>query len=98
MGKIKELLNRERKDKIVYGMKKGLVHTYPDELFDALRPYCVAGFPASIMLFNNIQCNGHCYDRAMTMQLAFDNCKVVYADIESLRGNEKGLRFIFVSK
>lgn len=91
MEKNKELIDKERKDKIVDGMEKGLVHTYPDELFDALRPYSVAGFPAGIMLFNNVQCNGHCYDRAMIMQLAFEDCKVVYADIESLRGNEKGL-------
>lgn len=55
MEKNKELLDKERKDKIVDGMKEGLVYTYPDELFDALRPYSVAGFPASICFL--IMCN-----------------------------------------
>ncbi|MBE5735201.1 MAG: hypothetical protein E7361_02005 [Clostridiales bacterium] len=68
-----------------YGVKHGKIFPYPDELFDRLRPYNFGGFPASITLFVNEMCNGHCYDRARLMQLPFDDAVVVHADIESLR-------------
>ena len=76
---------KERDELIFNGLENKKVFPYPSALFDALRPYDVGGFPASIMLFVNEMCNGKCYDRAMLMQLAFDNCQVVHADIESLR-------------
>jgi len=70
---------------IYYGFRHNKIFPYPDELFDRLRPYNFGGFPASIALFNNEMCNGHCYDRAMLMQLPFEDAVVVHADIESLR-------------
>ena len=76
---------KKRDKMLVYGLKNKLVFPYPDILFDYLRPYCVGGFPASIMVLINEMCNGHCYDRAELMQLAFDDCQIVHADIESLR-------------
>ncbi len=70
---------------LVYGFKYKLVFPYPDELFDALRPFSLGGLPASIVLFDNELCNGKCYDRARLMSLAFADSKVIYADINSLR-------------
>lgn len=68
-----------------YGIKHKLIFTYPDILFDRLRPYHVGGLPASIMLFITEMCNGKCYDRSLLMQLAFKDCEIVHADIETLR-------------
>ena len=36
---------------LTWGAKHNKVFPYPTGLFDALRPFCVGGFPASIMLF-----------------------------------------------
>lgn len=81
-----DLLKLKQRDRIFYyGMKHGKVFPYPDQLFERLRPFNVGGFPASILLFENELCNGHCYDRAMLMQLPFDDARVVHADIETLR-------------
>ena len=74
----------KRNQMLIKGLKEGEVFPYSDDLFDHLRPYCVAGFPASIMLFITEMCNGHCYDRSLLMTLAFEECKLVHADIESL--------------
>ncbi len=76
---------KKRDEMLVYGLKHKLIFPYPDILFDYLRPYCVGGFPCSIMLFINELCNGHCYDRAELMSLAFDDCQIIHANIESLR-------------
>ncbi len=87
----KELTKAQKKkvDKIwamtVYGLKHKLVFPYIDELFDALRPFHYSAIPASIMLFTIDLCNGYCYDRARLMQLAFNDAKVIHADIEQLR-------------
>ena len=39
------------------GIKRKKVHFYPDMLFDRLRPYCVGGIPASIMLLSTTPWN-----------------------------------------
>lgn len=70
---------------LMWGLKHKYVFPYPNELFDALRPYNLGGFPASITLLVNELCNGKCYDRAMLMSLAFSDSVVVHADIETLR-------------
>ena len=72
-------------EKTVWGIMNKKVFPYPDELFDALRPYSVAGFPASIMVHIQELCNGYCYDRAELMSLAFKDCEIIHATIESLR-------------
>lgn len=82
--RIREYDKRQKK-MLLYGIKHKLVFTYPDVLFDRLRPYQVGGFPASILLFIIEMCNGKCYDRSLLMQLAFEDCQIVHADIESLR-------------
>ncbi len=76
---------KEREDKLYWGLENGKVYPYPNALFNRLRPFCVGGLPASINLFVTDLCNGYCYDRAKLMSLAFEKCKIVYAEIESLR-------------
>lgn len=79
------IFEKKHYEAIINGMKHKLVFTYPNALFDRLRPYEVGGLPASIMLFIIELCNGKCYDRSLLMQLAFDDCEIIHADIESLR-------------
>ena len=43
---------------LIWGFKHKLVFPYPESLFDALRPYNLGGFPASITLLINELCNG----------------------------------------
>ena len=89
MGNLsKEKLKRfEKKHNkmLEYGIKNKLIFTYPDALFDRLRPYQIGGLPASIVLFITEMCNGKCYDRSLLMQLAFSDCEIVHADVETLR-------------
>lgn len=87
---IYEEFDKKHAKMIHKGLLAKKVFPYPQELFDRLRPFCVGGFPASIMLFVNETCNGHCYDRAKLMQLALENCQVVHADINSLRFKANG--------
>lgn len=88
-NKLKKFEKRHTK-MLVYGFKHNLVFPYPDKLFNALRPYCLGGLPASIVLFENELCNGKCYDRARLMSLAFDDATVVHANINSLRVQNYG--------
>lgn len=89
-----QLKNLKKMDNmLVWGLKNKKVFPYPDELFDRLRPYSWGGFPVSIALFVNELCNGFCYDRANMMQLAFEDCKIVHADIETLRITTGGDEF-----
>lgn len=82
----KQLKKLKKMDRaLIWGLKHKKVFPYPDALFDRLRPYSWGGLPVSITLFVNELCNGFCYDRANMMQLAFKDCKVVHADIETLR-------------
>lgn len=76
---------KEKEQKLFWGLENGKVYPYPNALFNRLRPYSIGGLPATIMLFVTDLCNGYCYDRAKLMSLAFDKCKVVWAEIESLR-------------
>lgn len=80
-----EELERKHSEWLIKGLKEKKVFSFPDVLFDYLRPYSFGGLPVSILLFITEMNNGHCYDRALLMQLAFDKCKMVHADIESLR-------------
>ncbi len=73
------------REMLIKGFEERKIMPYPNAVFDYLRPYSVGGLPASIKLFTIDLCNGYCYDSALLMQLAFKNCQVVHADIESLR-------------
>jgi len=86
MEKIKiEELEQKHREWLKKGFTENKVFVFPDALFDNLRPYNFGGIPVSILLFITEMNNGHCYDRAKLMQLAFENCRMIYADIESLR-------------
>ena len=73
------------RDWLYNGFKIGKVFSFNDALFDYLRPYSLGGIPVSILLFISEINNGHCYDRALLAQLAFDQCKLIHADLKSLR-------------
>lgn len=74
-----------------YGVEKGLIRLYSDELIKALRSIYYGGMPASIVLLCNDACNGWCYDRAILLSLALedDDYQMVEADIDSLRLNPR---------
>ena len=80
-----EELEQKHREWLIKGLKENKVFAFPDVLFDYLRPYSFGGLPVSILLLITEMNNGHCYDRAMLMQLAFDKCRMVYANTESLR-------------
>ena len=81
----KKLFEFKHTKMLVYGIKNGRIFTYPDLLFDKLRPYQIGGMPVSILLFITEMNNGFCYDRSLLMQLAFKDCEIVHADVETLR-------------
>ncbi len=74
-----------------YGLKKGYIAPYNDELIEKLRHVYYGGIPASVILLSNGMTNGHCYDRALLMSRAFlnddDDVQLLYASIDSLRLN-----------
>lgn len=78
-------LEQKHTNWLMKGLKERKIFVFPDVLFDYLRPYSFGGLPVSILLFITEMNNGYCYDRAKLMQLAFDDCKIVHANIESLR-------------
>lgn len=89
MGKMKEFKKKAFEFKhnkmLIYGIKNKKVFPYSDLVFNKLRPYQIGGMPASILLFITEMNNGFCYDRSLLMQLAFKDCEIVHADVETLR-------------
>ena len=49
-------------------------------MFDRLMEKNIHGLPAAFVLFTIELCNGQCYDRALAMAYAFDDCRVVHGD------------------
>lgn len=84
---------KKEKMLLIWGLKKGLIRLYNDELIEKLRKVYYGGIPASIILLSNCLSNGHCYDRALLMSRAFledeDDIKLLYATIDSLKLNPK---------
>src|SRR5574344_1076173 len=74
-----------------YGLKKGLITSYDNQLLENLRHIYYAGIPASILLLNGHLCNGHCYDMGTLITLGFDDddFQVVDADVDSIRLNSQ---------
>lgn len=74
-----------------YGVEKGLIRLYSDELIKELRNVYYGGLPASIVLLCNDACNGWCYDRAILLSISFEDndYQMVEADIDSLRLNPR---------
>lgn len=89
MGKLKEFKKKafefKHKKMLIYGIKNKKIFPYSDLVFNKLRPYQIGGMPASILLFITEMNNGFCYDRSLLMQLAFKDCEIVHADVETLR-------------
>ena len=85
------LHNYKSKQLLLWGLKKGYIAPYDDELIKKLRNIYDGGIPASILLLSNGMSNGHCYDRALLMSRAFlddeDDVQLVYATIDSLKLN-----------
>ena len=81
---LRELMLK-RSEKLDEGIKSKRVFMLSKELFDRLRPFTYRGIPLSICLFIPDLCNGDCYVSSLLAQLAFKNCKRVYAEIETLR-------------
>ena len=69
------------------GLKNGLVRVYDEELLSKLRHIYCGGVPASILLLTQGYANGHCYDRARLVTMAFGD-----DDYETITGSVKGLR------
>lgn len=86
-----KLHNEKLKELTVWGLRNGQVSIYDDELIKKLRTITYGGIPASIILLSNGMCNGHCYDRALLMAIAFldteDDIKLICADVDSLKLN-----------
>ena len=87
-------LHKKRLNKLfAWGVKKGYIGMYNEDLIIKLRTIYYGGIPASILLLSNGMCNGHCYDRALLLSRAFlneeDDVKLIYASINSLRLNPK---------
>lgn len=88
LEKLKNKFSRWRQSRLkASGARNGDVVFYPDWLFDRLRPYNYCGLPASMTLFMPELCNSKCHDMALLMSMAFEDCKLVVADIETLRIN-----------
>ncbi len=88
-----DLHQKKYKMLLIYGLSKGLILPYDDELIERLRNVYYGGIPASIILLSNGMSNGHCYDRALLMSRAFldtdDDVKLLYGDIDSLKLNPR---------
>ena len=88
-----DLHQKKYKMLLIYGLSKGLIFPYDDELIKRLRNVYYGGVPASIILLSNHMSNGYCYDRALLMARAFldtsDDVKLLYGDIDSLKFNPK---------
>lgn len=86
-----KLHNEKLYELTICGLENGQISIYDDELIKKLRTITSGGIPASIILLSNGMCNGHCYDRALLMSIAFldteDDIKLICADIDSLRLN-----------
>ena len=99
LNKQQEKKIKKLHSKLIWGSKHKKVYPYPNALIDRLRPYQVAGMPASILLLVTELCNGFCYDRSVLMSLAFSDAKVVHGNIETLRitsGGEEYAEHSFV--
>ena len=86
-----KLFQKKSRALLIYGLKKGYIAPYDEELIEKLRTIYHGGIPASILLLSNGMSNGHCYDRALLMSRAFldteDDVNLIYASIDSIKLN-----------
>ncbi len=81
--------NKKQWEMTAKGIREGTIVPYTDTMIDRLRPFSFGGLPLQILLCIDEMCNGKCYDRSKIMSLAFDDCRIIHADVESLRVNSK---------
>lgn len=69
-----------------YGLEKGLIHPFENELIENLRHVYYGGVPASILLLLRDFCDGFCHDRAFLLSFGVgqDDFRLVTADIDGL--------------
>ena len=83
----------KHKKLLIYGLNKGLIRPYDDNLIQKLRTIYYGALPASIILLSDGMTNGHCYDRALLISRAFldekDDVQLIYASIDSLKLNPR---------
>ena len=76
-----------------WGLKKGYIAPYNEELIQKLRTIYYGGIPASILLLSNFMSNGRCYDSATLLARSFldedDDVNLIYAKVNDLRLNPK---------
>lgn len=89
---IKWKLHLKKRDVLIrYGVSRGLVRMYDDELLSRLRHIYYGGIPATILLLHAGLCNGFCYDRGTLVSLGFgeDDFNIVDEDVDSIKLNPK---------
>lgn len=69
------------------GVSLGLVRSYDTKTLENWRKVYYGGIPASIILLDDLLCNGQCYDRALLSTLGFgnDDFKIVHAAIDGIK-------------
>ena len=76
---------------LVWGIGKGYIQPYSEELIEKLRDVYYGGVPASILLLCRFLTAGECYDRALLMSRAFldddGDVQLVYASVADLKLN-----------
>lgn len=89
------LHNYKKRKLYLWGLKKGYMAPYDEELIHKLRTIYSGGIPASILLLSNGMSNGHCYDRALLLARAFiveDEVQLIDASVDSLRLNPQFIK------
>ncbi len=76
---------------LLWGIKRGFIRLYDEELIEKLRGIYYNNIPASVLLLCKFLTNGKCYDRAFLMSKAFlrddGDVNIVCASIADLRLN-----------
>lgn len=72
-----------------WGIRKGLIKPYDEDLLKRLREIYCGGLPISLLILHEGLSNGHCYDRGTAVALGFgdDDFRIVDADIDSIKLN-----------
>ena len=76
---------------LIWGLKKGYIQPYSEELIERLRDVYYGGVPASVLLLCRALTDGNCYDRALLMSRVFleddGDVRLIYATVADLKFN-----------
>ena len=92
LDKLKWFMYRQKRKAVFrYGFATGKIHPYELSTIEKLRDVYYGGISASVLLLYNRLCQGHCYDRALLMSMAFDDdeFRLVDADIDGITLNPR---------